>query len=59
MVSRTNPYTPCSRVQPAVTLRVYRVGRQSPLDISDKVNEFVESKRTELPEGIESNGLAR
>ncbi|MBT3567927.1 MAG: efflux RND transporter permease subunit, partial [Opitutae bacterium] len=38
--------------QPAVTLRVYRVGRQSPLDISDKVNEFVESKRSELPEGI-------
>ncbi len=39
--------------QPAVTLRVYRVGRQSPLDISDKVNAFVESKRSELPEGIE------
>ena len=38
--------------EPAVTLRVFRVGKQSPLDISKKVSEYVESKKTTLPEGL-------
>lgn len=38
--------------QPAVTLRVFRVGNQSPLDISDKVSDYVEAIRPNLPEGV-------
>ena len=38
--------------KPAVTLRIFRVGHQSPLDISEKVETYVEAKRPELPEGI-------
>ena len=39
--------------KPAVTLRIFRVGKQSPLEISTKVNEFVDERRAELPEGID------
>lgn len=38
--------------QPAVTLRVFRVGKQSPLDISEKVNRYVEEAKLTLPDGI-------
>ena len=38
--------------QPAVTLRVFRVGKQSPLDISEKVNAYVEAIRPTLPDGV-------
>ena len=38
--------------QPAVTLRVFRVGNQSPLDISEKVNAYVEAIRPTLPDGV-------
>ena len=38
--------------EPAVTLRIFRVGKQSPLDISDKVNAYVEDASASLPEGI-------
>jgi multidrug efflux pump subunit AcrB len=38
--------------QSAVTLRVFRVGKQSPLDISEKVNAYVEETLPELPEGV-------
>ena len=38
--------------EPAVTLRVFRVGKQNPLDISKKVSEYVEERRSSLPEGI-------
>ncbi len=38
--------------EPAVTLRVFRVGMQSPLDISKKVSAYVEAITPNLPEGI-------
>lgn len=38
--------------QPAVTLMVYEVGTQSPLDISAKVKQYVADKQLELPVGI-------
>ena len=38
--------------QPAVTLRVFRVGKQSPLDISRKVSEYVDKTNPTLPEGL-------
>ena len=38
--------------QPAVTLRVFRVGKQSPLDISRKVSEYVDKTNLILPEGL-------
>ncbi|MBT5916546.1 MAG: efflux RND transporter permease subunit, partial [Opitutae bacterium] len=38
--------------QPAVTLRIFRVGKQSPLDISEKVSDYVEKQKLLLPEGI-------
>lgn len=38
--------------KPAVTLRVFRVGNQSPLDISDKVTAYTKNKLAELPEGV-------
>ena len=38
--------------EPAVTLRVFRVGNQSPLDISKRVTEYVDSINPSLPEGI-------
>ena len=38
--------------QPAVTLRVFRVGKQSPLDISRKVSAYVETVKPELPDGL-------
>ena len=37
---------------PAVTLRVFRVGKQSPLDISEKVAAYVDETEATLPEGI-------
>ena len=39
--------------KPAVTLRIFRVGKQSPLDISEKVSKYVESQNATLPEGID------
>ena len=38
--------------EPAVTLRVFRVGHQSPLDISKKVSVYVENINKTLPEGL-------
>lgn len=38
--------------QKSVELMVYEVGRQSPLDISAKVERYVEAKQSELPPGI-------
>ena len=38
--------------EPAVTLRVFRVGNQSPLDISQKVSDYVENINPSLPEGL-------
>ena len=38
--------------EPAVTLRVFRVGNQSPLDISKKVSDYVEKISPTLPEGL-------
>ena len=38
--------------EPAVTLRVFRVGNQSPLDISKKVSKYVENINKSLPEGL-------
>ena len=38
--------------EPAVTLRVFRVGNQSPLDISEKVNAYVKESLSSLPEGV-------
>jgi multidrug efflux pump subunit AcrB len=38
--------------EPAVTLRVFRVGKQSPLDISQKVSKYVENTNKSLPEGL-------
>ena len=38
--------------EPAVTLRVFRVGNQSPLDISKKVSDYVERISPALPEGL-------
>ena len=38
--------------EPAVTLRVFRVGQQSPLDISKKVSDYVENISPTLPEGL-------
>ena len=37
----------------AATLRIFRVGKQSPLDISKKVSEYVEKRNLSLPEGIQ------
>ena len=39
--------------KPAVTLRVFRVGKQSPLDISEKVNTYVKETLSSLPGGVE------
>ena len=38
--------------EPAVTLRVFRVGKQSPLDISKKVSNYVAKANRTLPEGL-------
>ena len=38
--------------EPAVTLRVFRVGKQSPLDISKKVSDYVAKANRTLPEGL-------
>ncbi|MBL62620.1 MAG: hypothetical protein CMI30_04340 [Opitutae bacterium] len=38
--------------KPAITLRVFRVGKQSPLDISEKVSQFVKDQEKNLPEGL-------
>jgi multidrug efflux pump subunit AcrB len=37
---------------PAVTLRVFRVGKQSPLDISAKVSDYVKNQEAKLPKEI-------
>lgn len=37
---------------PAVRLDVFRVGNQTPLDVSQAVNEFVERERARLPDGV-------
>lgn len=38
--------------EPAVTLRIFRVGNQSPLDISEKVEDYVQKALPTLPEGV-------
>ncbi len=41
--------------KPAVMVNVYRVGEQTPLEISDAVIEYVEKLKSTLPEGINVN----
>lgn len=38
--------------EPAVTLRVFRVGKQSPIEISERVTDYVDTIKPRLPEGI-------
>ena len=38
--------------QPAILVQVFRVGRQSALDIAAAVREYVKQKRLQLPEGL-------
>ena len=38
--------------QPAVTLRIFRDRKQSPIDISEKVSKYVASRNLSLHEGI-------
>ena len=38
--------------EPAVTLRVFRVGEQNPIDISEKVNAYVSEVESSLPTGV-------
>jgi len=38
--------------KPSAELDVYRVGKQSAIDVADKVKDYIESKRKEWPEGI-------
>jgi len=38
--------------EPAVLVRVYRIGDQRALDIADTVNEYIEENRASLPEGV-------
>ena len=38
--------------QPAVLIRVYRVGKETPIQVSDTVQRHVEELRAELPPGI-------
>ena len=38
--------------EPAVKIRVYRVGNETPLEISGAVHEYVEELRQRLPEGV-------
>ncbi|MBG28671.1 MAG: hypothetical protein CMI31_01545 [Opitutae bacterium] len=38
--------------EPAITLRVFRVGKQSPLDISEQVAAYVSEKKNSLPDGL-------
>lgn len=39
--------------KPAIALRVYRVGSQTPIEVSDAVNEFIREQEALLPPGIE------
>ena len=39
--------------KPAVLLKVFRVGDQTPIDVSDAAQAFVERKRGELPENVQ------
>ncbi len=39
--------------RPAVNIRIYRVGDQNALDISDKAKEYVAQARARMPEGVE------
>jgi len=39
--------------RPSAELDVYRVGKQSAIEVADKVKEYLETKRAELPKGIE------
>jgi multidrug efflux pump subunit AcrB len=39
--------------KPAVLLKVFRVGDQTPIDVSDAAREFVERKKAELPPNVE------
>jgi multidrug efflux pump subunit AcrB len=39
--------------KPSAELDIYRVGKQSAIEVADKVKDYIESKREELPEGIE------
>ncbi|SVA83331.1 uncharacterized protein METZ01_LOCUS136185, partial [marine metagenome] len=39
--------------KPAITLRIFRAGNQSTLDISDKVKDYVKTKRLSLPDGVD------
>jgi len=38
--------------QPGATVRVFRVGEQGALDVADTVRNYVEQKRSSLPEGV-------
>lgn len=39
--------------QPAISLEIYRVGKQSTIDVANKVLGFLETYKTKLPEGIQ------
>lgn len=38
--------------EPAVKVEVYRVGDQTPLEVADRVHEFVDEKRRSSPDGV-------
>ena len=38
--------------QPSATVRVFRVGEQGALDVADTVRNYIEQKRSSLPEGV-------
>ena len=44
--------------KPCSYIAVYRVGNQNAIDISDKVNSYIDIKKNDLPEGIEISAWA-
>ncbi len=39
--------------QPAVEIEVFRVAEQSAIDVADKVKDYIEKKRSQLPDGLQ------
>jgi len=39
--------------EPAVKVEVFRVGDQTPLEVADRIHEFVDDRKANSPEGIE------
>ncbi len=44
--------------KPAVMLKVYRVGDQTPIEVSDTVHQYVEQLRKNLPKGLDASILS-